>query len=288
MLRRWSDSSEVTKIPFEEEYNQHRWEIPLEDFNRASDAIKDYARARDGFCALDLVEALWTPFLTDIAAAIGEDDLEALKLFLALAVWHVMLDEADTWLVDDSTGDPVYAMYARPAAYARLKATAPKAFSASKLMKAQILAYRESRNEFAAKMGALVGKDIRTTYQDILAVAETLIRGVGDLSSARTVPAVHAFLVGLRSDLQGDEINRGFAKGKLTVILDEVMVRVAEEAAEMIDGAFERLAQLLLLVRAMEASPHAASFLQRVSRCYVFGFDAECVTMCRAAIDAEF
>jgi hypothetical protein len=35
-------------------------------------------------------------------------------------------------------------------------------------------------------------------------------------------------------------------------------------------------------------STRGRAFLRRVSLCYLFGFDAECIVMCRAVLDAEF
>jgi hypothetical protein len=42
------------------------------------------------------------------------------------------------------------------------------------------------------------------------------------------------------------------------------------------------------LLEPLDPSKNAAKFLQRVSRCYVYGFDTECVVMCRSVLDAEF
>ena len=55
MLRRWSDNSEVTEIPFEEQYNEWRWQLEQDDFDALTKLIQDYIHPRGGFSAVDAV-----------------------------------------------------------------------------------------------------------------------------------------------------------------------------------------------------------------------------------------
>jgi hypothetical protein len=123
--------------------------------------------------------------------------------------------------------------------------------------------------------------------KDIFPVAKSLMRGVGALASGQSVPAIHQFFRELREEgCEGGDA-RDFARGKLALIMDQMMLMLADETVTMLDGAFARLADLMRLLESVDPSPHAAEFLGRVSRCYIFGFDAECAIMCRAVIESE-
>lgn len=80
-----------------------------------------------------------------------------------------------------------------------------------------------------------------------------------------------------------------FQQGKFFELLEEhVCITFGWEAMGMLDSARERFVNLLMLLRNRQPSTRAKDFLQRVARCYLFGFDAECVVMCRAVLDREF
>src|SRR5438105_15287060 len=49
---------------------------------------------------------------------------------------------------------------------------------------------------------------------------------------------------------------------------------------------FFRVMQLARLAKPIDTQPRVVGFLTRVSRCFLYGFDAECAIMCRAAIDS--
>jgi hypothetical protein len=79
------------------------------------------------------------------------------------------------------------------------------------------------------------------------------------------------------------------ADSPLRLLWERFCADLASEAIEfrVPDGA-RRL--LLLMDLVTEASPteQTALFLRHVSRCYVWGFDSECVILCRGAIDTAF
>jgi len=59
------------------------------------------------------------------------------------------------------------------------------------------------------------------------------------------------------------------------------------ELARMANVAEERILDLAGMAVQQMPSGKAAGFLRRVARCCQFGFDAECLIMCRSVIDAE-
>lgn len=72
-------------------------------------------------------------------------------------------------------------------------------------------------------------------------------------------------------------------------LLDEhVCVVLGKEVMGLLSTANERFYELLMLLKDRKPCDRAKAFLQRVARCYLFGFDSECVVMCRAVLDREF
>jgi hypothetical protein len=77
--------------------------------------------------------------------------------------------------------------------------------------------------------------------------------------------------------------------GKPFELLDEHMcITFGWEVMRLLSTARERFLDLLLLLKNRQPCDRAKTFLQRVARCYLFGFDTECVVMCRAVLDREF
>jgi hypothetical protein len=66
----------------------------------------------------------------------------------------------------------------------------------------------------------------------------------------------------------------------------------AEKSLAEVSKRVRRVCQLEELVRAEFPKCHAprvsAQFLQRVARCFIAGFETECVILCRSAIDVAF
>lgn len=71
------------------------------------------------------------------------------------------------------------------------------------------------------------------------------------------------------------------------IVRDSIRIALGFEAAEeLLPRAESRISDLLTLVAARSVSPRAASFLDRATRLYLWGFDPECVIMCRAVLEA--
>jgi len=73
----------------------------------------------------------------------------------------------------------------------------------------------------------------------------------------------------------------------LSAMLDAMKTQIGFQVISLCCTAEARLLDLLFLMRECQANPRTTKFLALVSRCYLFGFDAECIAMCRAAVDAE-
>jgi hypothetical protein len=63
---------------------------------------------------------------------------------------------------------------------------------------------------------------------------------------------------------------------------------LALDFSDMLDGGATRMLHLWACLLEGAPSPKCLAFLRRVSRCYVWGFEPECIIMCRSALEAAF
>jgi hypothetical protein len=68
--------------------------------------------------------------------------------------------------------------------------------------------------------------------------------------------------------------------------IDQLLAERAIAATKNAETRFWELLRHVSMTRS--TSPRGRAFLKRISLCYMFGFDAECIVMCRAVLDAEF
>jgi len=73
----------------------------------------------------------------------------------------------------------------------------------------------------------------------------------------------------------------------MLVHLQKLEEEIGRDLASMASEAEDRIFDLAEMALQERPSDKAAAFLKRVARCYLFGFDAECLIMCRSVIDAE-
>jgi hypothetical protein len=75
----------------------------------------------------------------------------------------------------------------------------------------------------------------------------------------------------------------------LKLVWERLCIHMAWPAVEekIVVGA-NRILHLVELLARAEPSAEALQFLARVSRCFIWGFDIECVILCRAVIDSAF
>ena len=69
---------------------------------------------------------------------------------------------------------------------------------------------------------------------------------------------------------------------------ERLFVDLLGQAVGMCEDGARRLLDLLRLTIVAAPAKPTADFLRRVSRCYLWGFDAECVILCRSALDTAF
>jgi hypothetical protein len=139
--------------------------------------------------------------------------------------------------------------------------------------------HRDARERYREGLWDALGDDGKRILKTIEATAQTLIEGAGSLSIA--VPAFEV-LRELRSADKGEPATL------IPALLEQMEYLLGLQVIGMIDRAENRILDLLILAAAFQPSRRGRSFLRRVSRCYLFGFDVECVVMCRSVLDAEF
>ena len=134
--------------------------------------------------------------------------------------------------------------------------------------------YQQARQECLENEATNLGSDGRHKLHEFNSAADLLITGAQELTGPdiiSTLKAAHS------------------SHPKAFELLDEhVCITFGWEAMGMLSVARSRFLELLLLLKERELTNPAKAFLQRVARCYVFGFDAECVVMCRAVLDRVF
>jgi hypothetical protein len=71
-----------------------------------------------------------------------------------------------------------------------------------------------------------------------------------------------------------------------TETIIQYLAKMAIKALSIAESRFSKLMKCISFTRCM--SPRSRDFLIRVSRCYLYGFDHECIILCRAVLDADF
>jgi len=74
----------------------------------------------------------------------------------------------------------------------------------------------------------------------------------------------------------------------LRLVWERLHIKVAWDAVSKIKEGADKMLKLYRLVLKDSPSKATQSFLSRLSRCYVWGFDPECIILCRSIIDAAF
>lgn len=77
-------------------------------------------------------------------------------------------------------------------------------------------------------------------------------------------------------------------EGPLKLVWERLCIKLAWDGVGSIrDGAL-RIMKLWELLLDIQPGEGTLSFLQRVGRCFVWGFDPECIILCRAVLDTAF
>lgn len=74
---------------------------------------------------------------------------------------------------------------------------------------------------------------------------------------------------------------------KLPIVRDCVAINLAFEVADvLLPAAEQRAAELVALIASRRLSDRALAYLDRATRLHLWGFDPECVIMCRSVLEA--
>ncbi len=137
--------------------------------------------------------------------------------------------------------------------------------------------YQQGRTAYLAEQARNLGPQAERQLQQWNEAADALVKGVQDLAGVDVVDC----LLTIRTAQQSNP-------GPSELLDEHVCITFGWEVMGMLFAARERFWELLDSVKDRRPSPHAKAFLERVGRCYLFGFDAECIVMCRAVLDREF
>ena len=153
-------------------------------------------------------------------------------------------------------------------------------------METALDSYQQDREAYleaeADKLGPQANKQLKQCNQ----AADALVKGTQELVGVDAVDCLRDIV----AELQDGVINQqqdALLNSPLKLVNEHVCITFGWEAMGMLSTARERFWQLLMLLKDRQPSPHARDFLRRVARCYLFGFDSECVVMCRAVLDRE-
>ena len=145
-------------------------------------------------------------------------------------------------------------------------------------METALDSYEQDRAAYLEREADALGPDGRQQLSRFNEGADALVEGVQSLTGVDGIARL--------AELAGAD---AFQQGKPFELLDEhVCIKFGWEAMGMLSSARTSFLDLLLLLKDRRPCDRAKAFLQRVARCYLFGFDAECVVMCRAVLDREF
>ncbi len=145
-------------------------------------------------------------------------------------------------------------------------------------MESALDSYEQERTACLAREASELGPIGEQQLSKFNEAADSLVKGAQNLADVDGV----ACLEELAS-------STNFQQARPFELLDEhVCITFGWEALGMLSTARERFLELMLLLKVRRPCSRALAFLQRGARCYLFGFDAECVVMCRAVLDREF
>jgi len=145
-------------------------------------------------------------------------------------------------------------------------------------METSLDCYQQDRQAYLDREASKLGPDGKQQLGRFNEAADSLVKGVQNLAGLNGVACPTELVK------SGD-----FQREKPFELLDEhVCITFGWEALTILSDARERFLHLLLLLKDRQPCDRAMAFLQRVARCYLFGFDNECVVMCRAVLDQEF
>lgn len=141
----------------------------------------------------------------------------------------------------------------------------------------------QRRERFHKERVARLGARAQESWQLLRQAAEAMIRGAGELASEQSVPSLRRLL-----RESAERCCHKHRQNLVNLLDEEVALWLGRMMCNLMPQASARLWNLLPLTESVQPHWRAAAFLKRVSRCYIFGFDAECVVMCRGVLEGAF
>jgi len=138
--------------------------------------------------------------------------------------------------------------------------------------------YEQGREVDLQREATKLGPDGQQQLDRFNKAADALVKNVFELAGTDSLKIL----------IEMGKMTGGLADKRLDLVTEHVCITFGWEVMGMLNTARERFLGLMLRVWGLWPSDHARNFLQRVARCYLFGFDSECIVMCRAVLDQEF
>lgn len=138
--------------------------------------------------------------------------------------------------------------------------------------------YEQDMEVDLQREAAKLGPDGQQQLDRFNKAADALVKNVFELAGTDSLKIL----------IEMGKMTGGLADKRLDLVTEHVCITFGWEVMGMLNTARERFLGLMLRVWDLSPSDRARDFLQRVARCYLFGFDSECIVMCRAVLDQEF
>lgn len=145
-------------------------------------------------------------------------------------------------------------------------------------METALDSYEQDRAAYLVNEANKLGADGRARLERFTGAADSLLEGVQELMGVDGISTLKE-LAGMSE----------FQRSKHFELLHEhICIKFGWESLKMLSVSRSRFLDLMLLLKDRRPCYRSRAFLKRVARCYLFGFDGECVILCRSVLDREF
>jgi hypothetical protein len=141
--------------------------------------------------------------------------------------------------------------------------------------------HRIEREAFYTALWEELDKDGQSFWRRVEAAADFLVSDAKALTTSSATPFEPL------CQLHVDAPEAAGTAAALAVI-QHAQHLIGCDVVGMMRTAEKRMVALLSLAARLNPGLPAAAFLKQVGKCYLFGFDAECVVMCRSVLDRKF
>jgi hypothetical protein len=148
--------------------------------------------------------------------------------------------------------------------------------------------YERERKDFHHSCLRLIGEVDDSKFQFLDDLASSLVKGALDLVSPETFANAACSLIQFSRDYDPPDGEPREPRRLRETVVEAMQLALARDGERRLRIGLGRLGDLVMLMGGTAVSPRTTCFLQRVSRAYLYGFDAECAVFCRSALDVEF